>query len=104
MEGETKDVAREFLGRHEANVVDIKECGEIILLLIAVHQVLMTLWQFNIRLGTQDSNPRWTQGDEACKIEVQLDSHKLDLSQLRSNLRKFDITSGNLKLHNDTIM
>ncbi len=79
MEGDAKDIAREFLGRHEANVVWTKECGETILLPFIVHQVLMTLWQFNIILYAQGSNSWWVQGDETCKIEIQLDSNKLDL-------------------------
>jgi hypothetical protein len=58
LEGDAKDVAREFLGRHEANVVRTKECGERILLPVAVHQVSMTLWQFNIILYAQGSNPQ----------------------------------------------
>ncbi len=79
MEGDAKDVAREFLGRHEANVVRTKECGETILLPFVIHQVLMTLWQFNIILYAQGSNSRWVQGDKTCKIEVQLDLNKPDL-------------------------
>ncbi len=39
----------------------------------------MTLRQFNIILYAQGSNSRWVQGDETCKIEVQLDSNKPDL-------------------------
>jgi hypothetical protein len=79
LEGDAKDVAREFLGRHEANVVRTKECGEMILLPVAIHQVSMTLWHFNIILYAQGSNPRWVQGDKICKIEVQLDANKPDL-------------------------
>ncbi len=79
MEGDTEDVAREFLGRHEANVVWTEECGEMILLPFVIHQVLITLWQFNIILYAQGSNSRWVQGDKTCKIEVQLDLNKLDL-------------------------
>jgi hypothetical protein len=79
LEGDTKDVAREFLGRHEANVVRTKECGETILLLFIIHQVSMTLWQFNIILYVQGSNSWWVQGDKTCKIEVQLGSNKPDL-------------------------
>jgi hypothetical protein len=36
LEGDAEDVAREFLGRHEANVVRAEECGETILLPVAV--------------------------------------------------------------------
>ncbi len=79
MEGDAEDVAREFLGRHEANVVRTKECGETILLPFVVHQVLMTLKQFNIIPYAQGSNSWWVQGDETCKIEVQLDLNKPDL-------------------------
>ncbi len=61
LEGDANDVAREFLGRHEV------ECGETILLPVAIHQVLMTLWQFNIILYAQGSNHRWVQGDKTCK-------------------------------------
>ncbi len=39
----------------------------------------MTLWQFNIILNVQGSNSWWVQGDETCKIEVQLDSNKPNL-------------------------
>ncbi len=79
LEGDAKDVAREFLGRHEANVVQTEECGETILLPFVVHQVSMTLRQFNIILYAQGSNSRWVQGDETRKIEVKLDSNKPDL-------------------------
>jgi hypothetical protein len=79
LEGDAEDVTREFLGRHEANVVWTKECGEMILLPVAIHQVSMTLWQLNIIFYVQGSNPRWVQGDKTCKIEVQLDSNKPDL-------------------------
>jgi hypothetical protein len=79
LEGAAKDVAREIVGRHEANVVRTEKCGETILLTFVVHQVLMTLRQFNIVLYAQCSNPRWVQGDETCKIKVQLDSNKPDL-------------------------
>ncbi len=79
MEGDAGDVVRECLGRHEANVVWTKECGETILLPMANNQVSMALWQFNIILYAQGSNPRWVQGDKICKIEVQLDANKTDL-------------------------
>jgi hypothetical protein len=39
----------------------------------------MTLRQFNIILYAQGSNSWWVQGDKTHKIEVQLDSNKLDL-------------------------
>jgi hypothetical protein len=79
LEGDARDVAKEFLGIHEANVLRTKECGETILLSLVVHQVLMILWQFNIILYTQGSNPWWVQGDKTCKIKVHLDSNKPDL-------------------------
>ncbi len=51
LEGDAEDVARKFLGKHEANVVQTEECGETILLPFVVHKVSMTLWQFNIILS-----------------------------------------------------
>ncbi len=47
--------------------------------MVVIHQVAMTLWQFNIILYVQGSNTQWVQGDKACKIKVQLDLNKLDL-------------------------
>ncbi len=93
MEGDAKDVAREFLGRHEANVVRTKECGETILLGFVVHQVSMTLRQFNIILYAQGSNSWWVQGDETRKIEVQLDSNKPDLSN-NWRLARLELANG----------
>ena len=80
LEGDAKDVAIECLGKHEANVVLTKECGEKILLPFVIHQAVMTLWrQFDVLLYVQGSNPRRVQGDKTHKVEFQLDLNKLDL-------------------------
>ncbi len=47
LEGDAKDVVREFLGRHEANVVLTEECDEAALLPFVIHQVAMILRQFD---------------------------------------------------------
>ena len=74
LEGDAKDVARKFLGRHEANISQTKECGEAVLLPSVVCQLAMTLGQFDVILDAQGSRVtrlaksrfNWTQTDWIC--------------------------------------
>ncbi len=79
LKGDAKDIAREYVGRHEVNVIRAKKCGEMVHCFTAILHVLMALGQFNVILNAKDSNPRWVQCHKACKIEVQLDLYKPDM-------------------------
>jgi hypothetical protein len=46
LEGDTEDIAKECIIRHEANVVGIKKCGKMVRHSTAVLHVAMTLGQF----------------------------------------------------------
>jgi hypothetical protein len=79
LKGDTKDIARECIGWHVANVVRAKKCGEMVCCSTDVLHVVMALGWFNVILNAKNSNPWWVQCDKACKIEVQLDLDKLNM-------------------------
>jgi hypothetical protein len=79
LKGDAEDIARECVGRHEANVIGAKKCGETVCCSTAVLHVAMALGHFNLILNAKDSNPCWVQCDEACKIKVKLDLDKPDM-------------------------